>query len=129
MVELVTLLQRRLARGLSAALAEEHTSLDQWRVMRAVADGRGHLMGELAGRLLIAHPTLTRIVDGLVDGSVLYRRQSTLDRRRVAVHLSRRGHERLARLDALVAGYEVTLSAGARNEELIGLLRELSDSS
>ncbi len=37
MVELVTLLQHRLARDLSAALAEEHTSLDQWRVMRAVA--------------------------------------------------------------------------------------------
>jgi DNA-binding MarR family transcriptional regulator len=122
LIELVTVVQRRLARRVSEALSEENATLDQWRVMRALADGRGHLMGELAERLVIAHPTLTRIVDGLVDASQVYRRQSTPDRRRIAVYLSLRGRERLARLDALVDAHERALPVDGRRAELMALL-------
>lgn len=122
LVEVLTLAQRRLVRGLAAVLAEEGASVEQWRIMRRLGDGQGHAMGELAEALAIAHPTLTRIVDGLTDASLVYRRQSRTDRRRVAVHLSRRGHERLRRLDALAAAHE---DAVRGSEEWIGLRREL----
>ncbi len=104
--EVLTVAQRRLARGLARTLAEESCTVDEWRVMRRLRDGEGHLMGELAEVLLIPHPTLTRLVDGLVEGGLVYRRQSTGDRRKVAVHLSRRGHDRLQRLDALAEAHE-----------------------
>jgi len=125
-VELLTVAQRLAARGLAAALAEDGSTVEQWRVLRALGDGEGHLMGELAGALLIAQPTLTRLVDGLVDHALVYRQQSVVDRRRVAVHLSRQGQARLARLDAIVAAHQQALRsspAWARvREGLRGLL-------
>lgn len=124
-VEMLTVVQRRAARGLASALAEDGCSVDQWRVLRALADGEGHLMGELAESLLIAQPTLTRVTDGLADGALVYRRQSTLDKRRVSVHLSRQGRARLARLDALVRGHEEALRRSPEWEQIRTGLRQV----
>ncbi len=125
-VELLTVAQRLAARGLAVALAEDGSTVEQWRVLRALADGEGHLMGELAGALLIAQPTLTRLVDGLVDHALAYRQQSVVDRRRVAVHLSRQGRVRLVRLDAIVAAHQRALRSSPEwarvREGLRGLL-------
>lgn len=126
-VEMLTVVQRRAARGLASALAEDGCSVDQWRVLRALADGEGHLMGELAESLLIAQPTLTRVTDGLADGALVYRRQSTLDKRRVSVHLSRQGRARLARLDALVRGHEEALRRSPEWEQIRTGLRQVLD--
>jgi DNA-binding MarR family transcriptional regulator len=101
LVETLVLAQRRAVRGLAARLADDGCTLDQWRVLRALDDDEGHVMGELADSLQIAQPTLTRVVDGLVDSAWVYRRPSLEDRRRVAVHLSRQGRVRLGRLDAI----------------------------
>ena len=109
LVETLVLAQRRAVRGLAARLADDGSTLDQWRVLRALDDGEGHLMGELADSLQIAQPTLTRVVEGLVDSAWAYRRPSLEDRRRVAVHLSRQGRARLARLDAIVRAHEDAL--------------------
>lgn len=109
LVETLVLAQRRAVRGLAARLADDGSTLDQWRVLRALDDGEGHLMGELADSLQIAQPTLTRVVEGLVDSAWAYRRPSLEDRRRVAVHLSRQGRTRLARLDAIVRAHEDAL--------------------
>ena len=108
-VELLTVAQRRAARGLAAALAQDGFSVEQWRVLRALGDGEGHLMGELAAGLLVAQPTLTRVVDGLADLALVYRQQSSTDRRRVSVHLSRQGRVRLERLDAVVEAHQRAL--------------------
>jgi DNA-binding MarR family transcriptional regulator len=112
--------QRYAARGLSRALAEDGCSLDQWRVLRALADGEGHLMGQVAADLVVAQPTLTRLVDGLADRALVYRRAAEDDGRKVAVHLSRQGRVRLARLDAIAAAHEATLRADATWLELTG---------
>ena len=111
LVEILTLAQRRAVRGLAARLADDGCTLDQWRVLRALGDGEGHLMGELADALQIAQPTLTRVVESMVDAAWIYRRPSDEDRRRVAVHLSRQGRVRLSRLDAIVKAHEDALLA------------------
>jgi DNA-binding MarR family transcriptional regulator len=126
-VELLTVAQRLAARGLAAALAQDGTAVEQWRVLRALGDGEGHLMGELAGTLLIAQPTLTRLVDGLVDHALVYRQRSVLDRRRVAVHLSRQGRVRLARLDAIVAAHQRALRSSPEWARVQEALRGLLD--
>lgn len=126
-VELLTSAQRRAARGLGAALAEDGFSLEQWRVLRTLGDGEGHLMGELAATLLVAQPTLTRIVDGLTDLALVYRQQSGPDRRRVAVHLSRQGRVRLERLDAIVDAHQTALRASPEWAVLQADLRRLLD--
>ncbi|QWZ09261.1 MarR family winged helix-turn-helix transcriptional regulator [Nocardioides panacis] len=117
-VERLTRAQRYAAQGLSRLLAEDGCTLDQWRVLRVLADGEGHLMGEVAAELLLAQPTLTRVVDGLVDRAQVYRRASDADGRKVSVHLSRQGRTRLARLDAIAAAHETALRDDPRWREL-----------
>ncbi|GLW72818.1 hypothetical protein Kpho02_51170 [Kitasatospora phosalacinea] len=109
LVELVALAHRRLTAGLAAALAEEDCTVDQWRVMRALADERGRTMGELAQALLIPQASLSRLVDALADAGLAYRRQDDRDRRRITAHLSRRGRTRLTRLDALAAAHDAAV--------------------
>ncbi len=118
LVERLTRAQRYAAQGLSRLLAEDGCTLDQWRVLRVLADGEGHLMGEVATELLLAQPTLTRVVDGLVDRALVYRRASDADGRKVSVHLSRQGRTRLARLDAVAAAHETALRDDPRWREL-----------
>jgi DNA-binding MarR family transcriptional regulator len=118
LVEVLTLAQRRAVRGLVARLADDGCTLDQWRVLRALGDGEGHLMGELADALQIAQPTLTRVVESMVDAAWVYRRPSADDRRRVAVHLSRQGRVRLSRLDAIVKAHEDALLASPDWDEV-----------
>lgn len=111
LAELLTVAQRRVSRQVAAILSAEDCTLDEWRVMRVLADGQGHLMGDLAESLLIPHASLTRIIDTLAASGLVYRRQSVTDRRRVAVYLSREGQSRLARLDALVEAQDSTFRA------------------
>ena len=62
----------------------------------------------------------------LVDNALVYRRQDPNDRRRVAVYLSDRGTELVARLDECAASHHqavVTAFGPQRTERLI---RELS---
>ncbi len=122
LAELLTVTQRRMALELAAALAEEDSTLEQWRVLRALSDGDGHGMGELAASLVVPHASLTRIVEQLTSSGLAYRRQSASDRRRVTVHLSRQGRERLYRLDALVDAREKQLRSDASWERLAAAL-------
>ncbi|MFF0387119.1 MarR family winged helix-turn-helix transcriptional regulator [Kitasatospora sp. NPDC004615] len=111
LVELVALAHRRLTSGLATALAEEDCTVDQWRVLRALADGEGRSMGELAQALLIPQASLSRLVDALADAGLVYRRQDDQDRRRITAHLSRQGRTRLTRLDALAAAHDAAVRA------------------
>ncbi|MFF7247193.1 MarR family winged helix-turn-helix transcriptional regulator [Embleya sp. NPDC008237] len=126
LVEMLTLAQRRLTRTLTHTLAEENCTFDQWLVLRALGDGEGRSMGDLAQSLLIPHASLTRIVDALVDNGWIYRRQSGTDRRRITAHLSRRGHDRLARLNALAEAHESAVRAACASEDPTAILAYLA---
>ncbi|MEV6982974.1 MarR family transcriptional regulator [Sphaerisporangium sp. NPDC051017] len=122
---LLTRAERGVNRGLAAALAAEDVSVEQWRILQALADGRGHSMGDLAEAALMPHPTLTKAVDRLVDRAVVYRGHDPTDRRKVAVFLASRGSELLGRLEAGIAEHHRAILATygvARTEEL---MREL----
>lgn len=126
LVDQLTVTQRLLTRGLAALFEEESASVEQWRILRAVSGDDGRPMGELAAALEIPHPTLTRIVDGLVDSAYLYRTQSSHDRRRVSIHLSGRGKEMLTRLESLAAAHEKALQASHGERAIAELKRALS---
>lgn len=111
LVDLLTRTQRALTRDLGAVLEEEGTSVEQWRVLRALAGAGDLSMGELAIIVEIPHPTLTRLVDSLVDSAYLYRSHSARDRRRVSVHVSDLGRDKLERLEALARAHERGLAA------------------
>ncbi|MFJ5926044.1 MarR family winged helix-turn-helix transcriptional regulator [Kitasatospora sp. NPDC092948] len=126
LVELVALAHRRLTSGLAAALAEEDCTVDQWRVLRALADGEGRAMGELAQALLIPQASLSRLVDALADGGLVHRRQGDHDRRRITAHLSRQGRTRLSRLDALAAAHDAAVRTACGLPDPTGPLTRLA---
>lgn len=106
LVDSLAVVHRRLTRSLDRLLAEEGATVDQWRILRTVAASDGLLMGELAERVGIPGPSVTRIVDGLVDRALVYRTRTDPDRRRVAVRVSDAGLALLRRMDAVAAAHE-----------------------
>lgn len=84
-----------LSRGL---VDDDVTGIDGWRVIGALRSGEGATMSEISSVLAIAPPTLTRIVDKLVDGGFVLRRIDPMDRRRVLIYLSARGKAKLRKL-------------------------------
>lgn len=82
---------RRVVGRIEEALAVHDVSLDQWRVLSFLGDGPGRSMSEIARYAMVPAPTLTKIVDKLVEGALVQRRVDDADRRRVLVLLSPRG--------------------------------------
>jgi DNA-binding MarR family transcriptional regulator len=126
LVELLTVTQRRLARGLAAVLAEDDATLEGYRLLRALGGSRGRSMGELAAALHLPAPTLTRLVDGAVDAALAYRLPDPEDGRKVVVQLSERGRARLTRLEAQVQAHESALESSLGADRVAGLVRALA---
>lgn len=112
--------------------ALEHTGyrLDQWRVLDIVARRGGIAMSALAEAVPMPAPSLTRLVDHLVEDALLYRADDPGDRRRVLVHVSSRGEQVHGRLAALVAAADSEALAALSPDEvahLRALLGRLND--
>ncbi len=88
-------LLRQVVSGLTSRVEEilvgDDLTLDQWRVLHTLTEGGPLSMSDLGGRTRISGPTLTRIVDRLIERSLLYRNVDATDRRRVVVHAAERG--------------------------------------
>jgi len=130
--ELADLLARaeyRLTRELAAVLEEESATVEQWRVLALLADGRGHAMSELARAALLPAPSLTRLVDRMVADNLAYRTADPEDRRRVLVRVTERGKALHARLVRRVEGAQdelLTAASDGEVAELAALLTELA---
>ena len=98
----------RLARQLERSSGE--LTLPQYRILAMVADGSNRAT-ELAGGLALAKPTVSTMVDGLVERGYLARGAVEGDRRAIRLAVTRAGHGALAqaersmgeRLDGLLA--------------------------
>lgn len=101
--------ENRATRRLAAALERQGCSIEQWRVLVLLADGRGHPMTELAEFALLPAPTATKLADRMVADTLVYRRADPADRRRVLVHLTERGHELHTRLAAALEPVQAEL--------------------
>ena len=126
LVELLTVTQRRLARGLTAVLAEDDATLEGYRLLGSLAGPGGRSMGELVTALHLPAPTLTRLVDAAVDAALAYRLPDPDDGRKVVVHLSERGRDRLSRLDAMVRAHESALATSLGSDRVADLVRALT---
>jgi MarR family transcriptional regulator, organic hydroperoxide resistance regulator len=109
--ELLSQVEHLVSRRVETALGPDGPTLDQWRVLAHLADGAGHPMSEIAAQAMVPAPTLTKIVDRLVDRALVYRRVDDADRRRVLVFLSEHGRAEHARLAPSVAAVSESLTA------------------
>jgi DNA-binding MarR family transcriptional regulator len=117
--------EQAVNRGLAESLGAEGVTVEQWRILRALSDGYGHSMGDLAAAVLMPHPTLTKAVDRLIEGALVYRRQDEVDRRRVAVYLADRGRDLVRRLDGQAIEHHRRIEAAYGAQRTERLMREL----
>ncbi|KPI16951.1 transcriptional regulator, MarR family [Actinobacteria bacterium OK074] len=129
--QLLSSAERLMTRRLAAALEAEGCSVEEWRVLSLLSDGRGHTMSDVAEYALMPAPSLTKLVDRLVSGALAYRRKDPGDGRRILVYLSARGRTRhrvaatlaqLAQEQALdeMAGVQELVDGLSRLEFLLG---------
>lgn len=111
----------RLGRQVDAALANVDLSAAQYRMLFQLSDG-AEASTTLARKLEVSAPSVTAVVDGLVNRSLIRRTHSELDRRRVSLELTDEGRRVLAEADASVmARLRVVAShLEGREDELIG---------
>lgn len=106
LTDLLSQAEWRVARRIERVLEPAGLSLEQWRVLSLLSDGNGHPMSEIASHAMVPAPTLTKLVDKLVDRSLVYRRVDDRDRRRILVVLSARGRQQHRRVDLMVRSEE-----------------------
>ena len=122
---------RVVGERLSRSIGEEDgATSDHWRVLRHLADEAGHTMGEIAERLEMNPPTLTKLIDRMVGKSLVQRAADPEDSRRVLVYLTDAGQALLQELQSKIDQHHAALQGvlGQRNaRELERLLLLLVD--
>jgi DNA-binding MarR family transcriptional regulator len=117
---------------LSRSIGREGVTSDHWRVLRHLADEAGHTMGEIAERLEMNPPTLTKLVDRMVGKSLVQRAADPEDSRRVLVYVTDAGLALLQELQSKVDRHHAALETllGERNSrQLERLLTMLVDAA
>ncbi len=123
---------RVVGERLSRSIGREGTTSDHWRVLRHLANEAGHTMGEIAERLEMNPPTLTKLVDRMVDKSLVQRAADPEDSRRVLVYVTDAGLALLQELQSKVDRHHAALQTllGERNaRQLERLLTMLVDAA
>ena len=105
----LALIEQRLIGGLATALTEEHTTVEQWRVLERVDALPAPTMGELSAASGLSNASLSRTVDALEDAAAVFRLVDKADRRRITVHMSDRGRSRLSTVRAIVAAWNADM--------------------
>ena len=129
LVRLLGQVERRVSRQLESTLAREKLTVDQWRVLDLLSEGPGRTMSQIASATGVPGPTLTKIVDKLVDAAAVYRLVDPRDRRRVLAFISESGqilHERLGP-DVAVAETAALTVLGDDAALLTALLARLAE--
>jgi DNA-binding MarR family transcriptional regulator len=98
LLSLLTRAERLALRRVQSVLDEFDCSVEAWRVLDLLSDGQGHNMTALADHAFLPAPTLTKLIDQLVDQNLVFRRIDPADRRRVLAHLTPRGKRRQEQL-------------------------------
>lgn len=89
---------RQMRIGLTSSLDEEACTEEHWRILHVLSDEQGRSMGELAERVLMNGPALTKNIDKLVSRGLVQRAADATDNRKVLVYISNRGLKTVGRL-------------------------------
>ena len=100
---------RSMRIGLGQSIGDEVFNVEHWRILQVLSDEQGRSMGELAERVLLNGPALTKNIDKLVSRGVVQRAADPADNRRVLVYISDLGLETVARLKERVDAHHETI--------------------
>jgi DNA-binding MarR family transcriptional regulator len=116
-----------LHRGFAEMAAPHGITGQQYNVLRILrgAGEPGLPTLEIAERMIEQAPGITRLLDRLEAKGLVSRHRCPRDRRRVLVHISRRGLALLAKLDVPVATHHREALAGLGRRDVQELIRLL----
>ncbi|MFJ6613016.1 MarR family winged helix-turn-helix transcriptional regulator [Streptomyces sp. NPDC091289] len=129
LLHLLTRAERLAARRIQSVLDAFSCSVDAWRVLDLLSGDEGRNMTALAEDAALPAPTLTKIVDQLVDQNLVFRRVDPADRRRVLAQLTPRGLRRRREVSRAVRaewGPSVPGLTEDEEDQLLPLLGRLS---
>jgi DNA-binding MarR family transcriptional regulator len=120
-----------LGRASAQASAQFHAvvksrgiSVLEWRVLGQLSSGPA-TVSLLAERALSQQPTLTKVLDRMVDDGLVLRLEDYADRRRVLLRLTDKGQRLAAELIPLAREHEARVLAGYAPREAAALKRAL----
>jgi DNA-binding MarR family transcriptional regulator len=127
LAHLLSRAERLLSARVATLLERENCTLDEWRVLKILADGHGHIMTEIADYAMLPAPALAKLMDRMAFDGLVYRRADSRDRRRVLAYLALAGRDLYERAAAIVARAEAELAAAlGDNGELARWLTRLT---
>ncbi len=100
---------RTVHQELARKLKEEGVQVEAWRIMEAIDAERAITMGRLADLVLLAPPTLSKIVDRMVADGLVQRQISTEDQRQVHLVLSALGARKRDRVRGFAHDLEAAM--------------------
>jgi MarR family transcriptional regulator, organic hydroperoxide resistance regulator len=127
LAQLLSQAERSVTRRLARVLEQEGCTVEQWRTLVVLADGAGHGMSQLAESALLPPPSVTRLIDRMVDDNLVYRTADVGDRRRVLVLSTPRGRARHRRLTQRIEREQQAILADIYPGDLDQLMTLLGD--
>ena len=106
-----------LAKQVELALVTVDLSLPQYRILGLLTEGSA-VSSALAERLAVRPPSITAVVDGLVNRGLVERKHTEDDRRRVAHVLTTKGEKLLATANEAVDSRLAGIAGSLASEEL-----------
>ncbi len=114
-----------LVQGFAAELRRRGTSLPVWRVLAALLAHPGRTVTGLAAAFLLQQPTMTKLLDRMVQDGLVARAPDARDRRIQRIALTPDGEARAAELRAAAERYEAEVLA--RHPQAEGIKAVLRD--
>ncbi|GAS99541.1 putative MarR family transcriptional regulator [Mycolicibacterium canariasense] len=126
-VEELARLAKTVVQELDRAVAAQLDGMTvaQWHVLSALEGGQGKAMSALGVATLLPGPSLTRLIDGMVEDNLVLRKVDVTDRRRVLVFQTRRGAAAHQRARARLAKSEDLTALVTRNAGVAELLGDI----
>ena len=90
---LLALASHRMKGALTKELDRRDVSLESWRILTLLSNGKGWTMGELARAAMMSLATATRSVDTMVGEALVYRAPDAADGRKVLIFQSDKGRK------------------------------------
>ncbi|MFN3954397.1 MAG: MarR family winged helix-turn-helix transcriptional regulator [Pararhodobacter sp.] len=100
---------RTVHQELSRRLKDEGVQVEAWRIMEVIDAEEAITMGRLAEIVLLAPPTLTKLVDRMVADGLVQRQISNEDQRNVHLVLSALGEQKRDRVRRFAQEQEAAL--------------------
>ncbi len=120
----------RLTNRIHRHLNDDNLTISQFGVLEALYHLGPLSQGELVEKILKSNANLTTVVDSLEKKSLVRRERSSIDRRRITVHLTEEGNALIARVfprHAEVVAQELQFLSDVDQTELADILKRFKE--